>query len=135
MPLVTFSRWVYVVVLVAAFALQQPWLTTLVLALVLPGLIWGRQANLLAHLGRRIFGASLAQAVREDRRLIYFNNLLLVVMLGLAQPAFWLGQPMIGWALTGMVAAAAGLALAGYCIGCTLFYQFKLYQYKVFGRS
>jgi hypothetical protein len=34
-----------------------------------------------------------------------------------------------------MVAAAAGLALAGYCIGCTLFYQFKLYQYKVFGRS
>jgi hypothetical protein len=134
-PIVTLSRWVYVVVLLAGLLLQQPWLTTVVLALVLPPVIWGRRWNLIGIVGRKIYGAQLRTAEREDRSLIHFNNLIVVVLLGLAQPLFLLGYDLAGWVLTGMVILAAGLALVGFCIGCIIFYQFKLARYKILGRN
>jgi hypothetical protein len=134
-PIVTLSRWIYVVVLLAAIILQQPLLTTLILALVLPPVLWGRKWNLIGLLGRKLYGAQLRTAEREDRSLIHFNNVILVVLLGLAQPAFGLGYDVVGWTLTGMVVIAAGLALAGFCIGCVIFYQLKLARYRVFGRN
>lgn len=134
-PIVTLSRWVYVIVLLAGLMLQQPWLTTLVLALVLPPVLLGRQWNLIGIIGRQIYGAQLRTAPREDRRLIHFNNLIVVALLALAQVAFLLGYSVVGWVFTGMVILAAGLALAGFCVGCVIFYQFKLTRYKVFGRN
>jgi hypothetical protein len=134
-PIVTLSRWIYVVVLAAGLLLQQPWLTTLILALVLPPVLWGRKWNLIGWLGRKLYGAQLRTAEREDRSLIHFNNVILVVLLGLAQPAFWLGYSLVGWVLTGMVIAAAGLALVGFCIGCIIYYQFKIARYQIFGRN
>jgi hypothetical protein len=40
---------------------------------------------------------------------------------------------MVGWFLALMVAAAASIALAGFCIGCFLYYQFKLQRFRLFG--
>lgn len=134
-PIVVLGRWIYVVVLLTALLFQQPWLTTVILALALPSLLWGRKWNLIGMVGRKIYGAQLRTAQREDRSLIYFNNLILVVLLGLAQPAFLLGYNLVGWILTSMVMVAAGLALAGFCIGCIIFYQFKLARYQFFGRN
>ena len=134
-PIVTLSRWVYVIVLLAGLILQQPWLTTLVLALVLPPVLLGRRWNLIGIVGRKLYGAQLRTAPREDRRLIHFNNLIVVVLLALAQPAFLFGYDLVGWVLAGTVILAAGLALVGFCVGCIIFYQFKLAQYKVFGRN
>jgi len=134
-PIVTLSRWVYVVVLLAAVIFQQPLLTTVILLLVLPPVLWGRKWNLIGVVGRKIYGDQLRTAEREDRSLIHFNNMIVVVLLGLAQPAFLLGYNLVGWILTGMVIAAAGLALAGFCIGCIIYYQFKLARFRVFGRN
>jgi hypothetical protein len=132
-PIVTLSRWIYVIVLSAALILQQPWLTTVILALVLPPVLWGRKWNLIGMIGRKIYGESLRTAEREDRSLIHFNNLILVILLGAAQIAFLLGYSLFGWILTGMCIGAAGLALMGFCIGCVIYYQFKLARYKFFG--
>ena len=51
-------------------------------------------------------------------------------MLILAQIAFLTGNNVIGWLITSMAIAATGLALAGYCVGCFLYYKFKLYKYR-----
>jgi hypothetical protein len=134
-PIVALSRWVYVLVLTAGLLLQQPWLTTVVLVLVLPPVLWGRKWNLIAHVGRRIYGDKLRTAEREDRSLIHFNNLIVVLLLGMAQVAFGLGYGVVGWVLTAIVIVAAGLALAGFCVGCIIFYQFKLARYRAFGRN
>ncbi|HYO50369.1 MAG TPA: DUF4395 family protein [Chloroflexia bacterium] len=69
----------------------------------------------------------------EDRRLMRFNNSIAVVLLGLAQLAFLLGVPVIGWALSLMVAVAAAVALAGFCLGCFLFLRFRLYRSRLLG--
>lgn len=133
LPVVTLSRWFYVLCLLAGFALQQPLLTTLVLVVALLPFIGGREWNVFAHLGRRLYGRKLASAPREDRRLIRFNNMILIVMLTVAQPLFFLGLHTAGWVLAGVVAAAAGAALAGYCVGCMLYLQLKLHRYRFFG--
>ena len=133
MPVVTLSRWCYVLCLCTGFLLQQPLLTTLVLGVALLPFIGGREWNLFAHLGRRLYGRKLATAPREDRRLIRFNNLILVVMLAVAQPLFAFDLGAAGWALALAVAAAAGAALAGDCVGCVLYYQLKLNRHRLFG--
>ncbi len=135
LPIVTLGRWVYVVVLTAGLLLQQPWLTTVVLLLVLPPVLWGRRWNLIGYVGQMIYGDALRQAEREDRRMIHFNNLIAVTLLGLAQIAFLLDASWVAWSLTVMVIAAAALALAGFCVGCLLFYQFKLARFRLFGSN
>ncbi|MBW1940726.1 MAG: DUF4395 family protein, partial [Deltaproteobacteria bacterium] len=42
--------------------------------------------------------------------------------------------PMAGWILSLMVAVAAGIALAGFCVGCFLYFQYKMLRYRLFGR-
>ena len=81
--------------------------------------------------GKRLLAAQNATAEREDRRLMRFNNSIALILLGLAQVAFVLGAPQAGWVLAGLVAVAAAVALAGFCLGCYLYYQFKLYRYRL----
>jgi hypothetical protein len=45
-----------------------------------------------------------------------------------------LGVPVVGWIFALMVAAAAGVALAGFCVGCFMYYQFNLQRYRLFGK-
>jgi hypothetical protein len=133
LPIVTLSRWFYLVCLAGGFLLQQPLLTTVVLLVALLPLLWGRRWNLFAYVGRRLYGDKLATAPREDRRLIRFNNLILATMLGVAQLFFLLGLNVVGWALALAVGAAVSAALAGYCVGCALYFQLKLHRYRFFG--
>jgi Domain of unknown function (DUF4395) len=56
-------------------------------------------------------------------------------LLGLAQVAFIFGLPLAGYIFAGMVAVAASIALAGFCVGCFLYYQFKLQRFRLFGRN
>jgi hypothetical protein len=132
LPIIRLNRAMLLIGVVLGLALQQPLVTTALLAILLPTLVWGERGSLVAAIGRRIFGARLAVAEREDRRLARFNNLLAAILLGAAQVAFLAGAPVLGWVLAGMVAIAAGVALAGFCIGCFIYYQFKLNRYRLF---
>jgi hypothetical protein len=33
------------------------------------------------------------------------------------------------------VAAAAGVALAGFCVGCFIYYRYRAYRARVFGKA
>jgi len=47
--------------------------------------------------------------------------------------AFLLGANMAGWILAATVAAAAAIALCGFCFGCFLYFQFNLHRHRFFG--
>jgi hypothetical protein len=139
LPIVNFSRAIYVVALVTALALQQPIITSVLLLIVTLGVAGGARWNVLGRLGRIIFGKRIAAnpaVPLEDARLIRFNNLIVIGLLVAAQIAFWVTRtPLVGWVFVGMIIAASVAALAGYCVGCVLYYQFKLHKYKFLGES
>jgi len=100
MPVVTLNRVVIVSAVVGALALGQPVVTTLLFAIIALATVFGRRASLVYAIA--------------------------ATMLGLAQVAFLGGYPVVGWALAVMVAVAASVALAGFCLGCFLFTQLRL---------
>lgn len=134
MPIVTLNRSTLVIGVVLGFVFQQPLLTTLLFLILLPAVILGQRGSLIAWLRRRLFARQILTAEREDRRLMRFNNTIALVLLGGAQCAFLAGLPLLGWVLAGAVALAASVALAGFCVGCFLYYQFRLQRYNLFGK-
>lgn len=139
LPIVNFSRSVYVLVLATALDLQQPIITSVLLFVVTLGVVGGARWNVLGRLGRIIFGKRIAAnpaVPLEDARLIRFNNLIVIGLLVVAQGAFWVTRtPIAGWIAVGLIIAASIAALAGYCVGCVVYYQFKLHKYKFLGES
>ena len=133
LPIFRLNRWLLVVGILAGLALQQPLLTTLLFAILLPATIIGQRASLVFLVGKRLFARQIPTAEREDRRMQRFNNTIATLLLGGAQLAFLAGATIVGWILALMVAAAASIALAGFCIGCFLYYQLKLQRYRLFG--
>lgn len=121
-PIVLLNRWTLLTGVVAGFLLQQPLVTT---ALLLPGVLLGQRWSPLVRVGRLVLARWTAGAPREPRTLMRFNNAIAVGCLAAAQLAFLAGAPLIGWIFAGMVALAAAVALAGFCVGCFLFYQLK----------
>ena len=134
-PVLNFSRWVYFIILVSGIVLQKPWETSILLVLLLPVILFGKKWNIIGRVGKSLLASRIQGSLYEDRRLIQFNNILLVIMLILAQIAFVTGNNIIGWVITSMAIAATGLALAGYCVGCFLYYKFKLYKYRFLAHS
>src|SRR5215204_5041116 len=132
-PIVRLNRWTLLTGITLGLVLQQPLVTTALFLILLPAVLWGQRRSLIFQVGKRLFASRIAGAEGEDRRLMRFNNSIAVILLGLAQVAFLLGVPMIGWALSLMVAAAAAVALAGFCFGCFLFLRFRLYRYRLLG--
>jgi hypothetical protein len=96
------------------------------------------RASLYVHLGARLLAyrnaATRAAGHIEDRRLVRFNNSLALSPLASAQAAFLLQAPLAGWALALALAAVAGVAQAGFCLGCFLSFQFRLNRARLLGR-
>lgn len=134
LPIVRLNRWLIVLAGAAALLLWSPWPLTVLLLLLLPGVLFGQRWSPIAHLGRALFRGRLEGAEREDRRLMRFNNVIAVSLLAGAHAAFYLGVPVLGWVLAAMVVTAAAVALAGFCVGCFLYYQFRLNRYRLFGQ-
>ncbi|GIW08580.1 MAG: hypothetical protein KatS3mg060_3385 [Dehalococcoidia bacterium] len=125
MPIVMLNRWTLLTGVIAGLVLQQPLLTTVVLGLLLPGVLFGQRWSPIFRIGSLILARWIPDAPREPRVLMRFNNSIAVGCLAAAQLAFLAGAPLIGWIFAGMVALAAAVALAGFCVGCFLYYQLK----------
>lgn len=133
MPIVVLNRWILLIGIVSALLLRQPWITTLLFLMLSAALLGGPRWSLAAQAGKRLFAEKIPDSEREDQRLARFNNAVALALLGLAQTAFLFGAPLLGWIFSLMVALAAGIALAGFCVGCFLFFQFRMLRYRLFG--
>lgn len=132
-PIVTLNRATLVAGILLGLIFRQPLFTTALFLLLLPAVLFGQRASAIFFVGRRLLARRIAGAEREDARMQRFNNTIAVVLLGAAQVAFLAGLPVVGWACAAMVLAAASVALAGFCVGCFLYTQFKLNRYRLFG--
>lgn len=134
-PVVTVNRAMLLGGIGIALLTQQPWITTILLAILISAVTFGPKGSLPFQIGTRILAKRIRHAVArgdvEDRRLMRFNNSIAIVLLALAQIAFLLGAPGVGWVLATMVALAAAVALAGFCVGCFLYYRLRLLQHRL----
>ena len=133
MPVVKLNRWTLLSGVVLGFVLQQPLITTALFVILLFAVFGGQRYSLIFQAGKRVLARQIAGAETEDRRLMRFNNSIATILFGLAQVAFLFNVAWLGWAFSFMVAVAAGVALAGFCFGCFLYFQFKLNRYRLFG--
>ncbi|MHB8647077.1 MAG: DUF4395 domain-containing protein [Thermomicrobiales bacterium] len=131
MPIVTFNRAVLVGGILTGFLLRQPLFTTALFGILVLAVLFGSRGSLIFQVGRRLFAKRIATAEREDRRLMRFNNSIALVLLGLAQIAFVTGWNIVGWVLAAMVLIAASVALLGFCLGCSLYYRFKISRFRI----
>ncbi len=133
LPIVKLNRIVLLIGILAAMVFQQPIVTSVLFFIILFSVLFGRQGSLIFFIGSRLFAKQNKDAATEDPRLMRFNNSIAAILLGGAQIAFISGAPFVGWIFSGIVAVAATIALAGFCFGCALFYQFNLQRFRLFG--
>ncbi len=135
LPIVSLNRVVLLAGITAAIVFQQPVVTTALFFIILSAVLYGKKGSLIFLVGSRLFAKQNLNAKTEDQKLMRFNNSIAALLLGGAQIAFLLNAPLAGWILSGTVAVAAAIALAGFCFGCFLFYQFNLQRFRLFGNN
>jgi hypothetical protein len=117
-----------VIFVILSIALLQPWLLALLWIIQVLGLVLGGQGNAFVWITKRFLPVNHSRTQAEE--LTRFNNSLAVLFLTLSLISFALGWVILGYIFAGFLLLAAGAALLGYCIGCTVYYQYKQFVNK-----
>ena len=112
-----------VLFVVAALLIQQPFILAILLLIQVIGLLTGGKANAFVRIAKPFIRLKSreTQAVELQR----FNNVLAVLFLLVSYIGFSIGWSTLGYVAAIMLLGAASAALLGYCIGCTIYYQYK----------
>ncbi|MDT8861668.1 DUF4395 domain-containing protein [Alkalihalobacillus sp. MEB130] len=86
--------------------------------------------NPIMVLGYTFLNKDKEHYVLEDPDQQIFNQWIATICLGLSFLFFRLGYVGGGYFFSIMVMAAAGIALLGYCIGCTIRYRYMMWKHK-----
>jgi hypothetical protein len=127
------NRAVLTVGVLVALLTQQIWIITILFLIILPTTLFGKRFSLVYYIGNILFKKQIQNSQYEDAGLQRFNNTIATTLLGFSQISFLAGQSILGWIFASMVMLASGVALLGFCIGCFLYYQFKIQRYRIFG--
>lgn len=117
-----------VITLIVSLGFQLPWLIAALWIVQVLGLLLGPRGNLFIAAARPLVAKRAASGPTEAAELQRFNNSLGVGFLTFSLLAFQLGWSTAGYILAGMMGAAALGALLGYCIGCTIYFQYKQFR-------
>ncbi len=118
-PYVRANQTGIVLLVVLAIIFQQPFLIAALWAIQVIGLWQGVRANLIVQLAAPLLHGRIAGAQTEAAELQRFNNSIAVILLTLSVVSFWLMPgSWVGYLFAGMVAAAAFVAICGFCVGC-----------------
>jgi len=74
MPIVRLNRIVLVGGIAAAIVFNAPWITTILFAMILPAVLFGRRASPIYAIGKLLLANQLAGAEHEDQQLMRFNS-------------------------------------------------------------
>ncbi|MFC4558241.1 DUF4395 domain-containing protein [Virgibacillus kekensis] len=89
-----------------------------------------RKQNPIIMFGKRFLKRSANQYKQEDKDQQIFNQWIATICLGLSLIFFYTELTILGYISSLMVMAAAGIALMGYCIGCTIRYRYMMWKYR-----
>ncbi|MDF2837620.1 MAG: hypothetical protein K0Q63_3260 [Paenibacillus sp.] len=116
--------------LAAFFITQSVWIIAALFVIQVLGLVFGAKANLFVRIARPFLGGLVSRSGTEALELQRFNNSLAVLFLTLSLASLLLGFGTAGNVFAAMMGAAALAALLGYCIGCTIYFQYKQFRAK-----
>jgi hypothetical protein len=89
-----------------------------------------KKQNPIIVFSKRFLKKPLSTYMKEDKEQQLFNQWIATMCLVFAYIGFQLESSLIGYIFGGMVIVAAGAALCGYCIGCTIRYRYIMWKYK-----
>ncbi|XJZ27821.1 DUF4395 domain-containing protein [Bacillota bacterium Lsc_1132] len=127
-PLVRTNQWSIVISAVITFAIGQAWFLFIPLLSGLLGLLF--KFNPIMRLAKLFLRKNVKEYIQEDWEQQQFNQKIAVSCLTVAVLGFMFGIKPVGYIFTGLVAIAAFVAILGFCIGCFLHYQWKLYTFR-----
>ncbi|KUP23057.1 DUF4395 domain-containing protein [Paenibacillus sp. DMB5] len=104
------------------------WILALPLAAGLSGLLFGY--NPVIKLAGYFLRKERTSYLQEDWDQQQFNQSIAVFCLAGGLISYLAGWTLAASIFTAMVAIAATVALLGFCIGCFIHYQWKMYSYK-----
>ena len=105
----------------------QLWLLAALWIIEVVSLLTKGKLNLFIRLAKPFLSPGKETQAEELAR---FNNSLAVTFISLALITAQLGWVWGGYVFTAMLLGAAGAALLGYCIGCTIYYQYKQFRIR-----
>ncbi len=126
-PLVQINQWFLVIsVLISLFLLKE----ILLLPFAIGVITLISKENPIIKFSKRFLKKPLETYSQEDKDQQLFNQWISTICLGISLVAFSLGYTVMGYIFSIMVVVAAGLALMGYCIGCTIRYRYIMWKHK-----
>ena len=125
-PYVKANQTGIVLTVASAILFQEPWAFAALWLIQVIGLLTRGKGNLFVLIGKPFLQTPSSRT--EAYELQRFNNTLAVLFLTLSLLSFSLGWTIAGYVFAAMLLTAAGAALAGYCIGCTIYFQYKQWK-------
>ncbi|WP_379127123.1 DUF4395 domain-containing protein [Paenibacillus sp. sgz500958] len=127
-PLVRTNQAFIVVSVLASWISGQYWILAFPLAAGLSGLIFGY--NPVIKFAARFLTKERSAYILEDWDQQQFNQTIAVFCLAAGLISFAAGWTTAAYIFTTLVAVAATVAILGFCIGCFIHYQWKMYSYR-----
>ncbi|MBU9722031.1 MULTISPECIES: DUF4395 domain-containing protein [Bacillaceae] len=127
--LVKANQLMLVLLTLTSILFQNIYIVMFTFGLIVLSLIFGPRANVAMQIAKWVI-KDLKNDETEAVVLLRFNQIIASSLLFIAIITFLITQHWIAWVFVGMVTVAASIALAGFCIGCFLYYQYKRLLYK-----
>src|ERR1700730_2523309 len=127
-PLVRTNQWFIVVSVLLTWITKQEWILAIPLLAGLMGLFFG--FNPIMRFAKQFLRKHPSQYIPEDWDQQQFNQTIAVICLAGGLISFLMKWTILGYVFTIMVAAAAFIAILGFCVGCFIRYQWKQFQYR-----
>ncbi|MEK4042947.1 DUF4395 domain-containing protein [Paenibacillus sp. FSL H8-0048] len=127
-PLVKLNQAFIVISVLLALLTGLHWILAFPLAAGISGLIFGY--NPVIRLCSPLLTKPRSAYVLEDPEQQQFNQKIAVFCLAGGLISFLAGWTLAGYIFTIMVGAAATVAILGFCIGCFIHYQWRMYTYR-----
>ncbi|MEH7176915.1 DUF4395 domain-containing protein [Neobacillus vireti] len=127
-PLVRTNQWVIFISAVLALIFAEGWFLIVPLLAGISGIVF--KYNPIMNIAKLFLKKKQKGYIPEDWEQQQFNQKIAVFCLSVGFISFLLGWKTAGYVFTIMVGTAAFVAILGFCIGCFIHYQWKMYQYK-----
>lgn len=127
-PLVKTNQAFIVLSVLLSWITGQYWFLALPLAAGLSGILFGY--NPVIKLAAKFLTKERSAYVLEDWEQQQFNQSIAVFCLGGGLLSFLAGWTIAAYIFSAMVAVAATVAILGFCIGCFIHYQWRMYTYR-----
>ncbi|WP_213531701.1 DUF4395 domain-containing protein [Paenibacillus cisolokensis] len=124
-PLVRTNQWVIVISVLIAWLSGYYWVLAIPLAAGIAGVLF--DFNPVMRLAKLFLRKPPSHYVPEDKEQQKFNQWMAVGFLLLALVSYALEWTTAAYVFTAMVALAAFVAILGFCVGCFIQYQWKMY--------